>query len=66
MSKPVAGSKAVPSPQPNTSQVYVTALALKENIELLTGQRGNPDSRVITVGELVRLGVITKEQAASL
>jgi hypothetical protein len=69
VSKPLPGSHAVPSPRPDPKLLSSIALALKENVDLLTGQRvgqtGN-QGRAVSIAELVTLGVITQAQADSL
>lgn len=54
------------STEPNTQKVL---MALKENVEIGNGIRSGPDAwlrRNVTLGMLVKLGVITEEQARSV
>ena len=50
---------AIPDPQPTTVSLVIVSNALKEAVELLTGQRkrGNQDVAAVTWGELTRRGI---------
>jgi hypothetical protein len=60
----------IPHPDPT---IHVSTrkvlLALKENAEIANGQRAGPDAwqrRSVTLAMLVKLGVVTEEQARSV
>lgn len=56
---------AVPDPTLNIHALYNTVLALKENLELLVGERADPhasDTMAVTWAELLELGLITEDQ----
>jgi len=52
---------AIPDPQPNLASLHNTVLALKEAVELLTGQRGNRAVSVVTYRQMVVWGKITAQ-----
>lgn len=56
---------AIPHPKPDTESHNKVLLALKESVETLTRQRGNPENSVITWADMVALGVIDKSQIPS-
>lgn len=53
---------AIPSPQPNLNSLYEVSIALKQNVEALTGQRGGPLQRSPTWQDLINLGIVTADQ----
>lgn len=55
---------AIPVPTPGAG-VFPTVRALKEGLESLSGQRGVLLDRAVTFRDMVRMGVITEEAAAS-
>jgi len=52
----------IPNPQDNVPSLRATAEAMKELVEVLTGQRGRPGSAAVTWDDLVRLGLIVPDQ----
>lgn len=46
---------AIPEPRADLVALHTSVMALKENVEILTGQRGAPP---VTWDDLVRLGVV--------
>jgi hypothetical protein len=56
---------AVPFPLPEPKALQASVAALKEGLEVLSGQRGTPDNRALTVQDLVDLGLITTDQATA-
>ena len=59
--------KYPPIPTPNTDPEALRRadLALKETIEIMTGQRGNPGDAMVTWQDLVNLGLIVPTQIPS-
>lgn len=47
---------SIPEPRADLIALHATTMALKENVELLTGQRAAPP---VTWDDLVRLGLIS-------
>lgn len=56
---------SIPHPRPDTNSMHATVVALKENVEVLTNQRGNPSSSAIKWSDLVTLGLIDPSQVPS-
>ena len=56
---------AIPSPVENLHALTATAIATKELVEMLAGQRGLATDVAVTWGDLVRLGIITKDRIPS-
>ena len=52
----------IPEPYENTGALYRTAVGTKELVETLAGQRGLPTDVAVTWGDLVMLGLITKDR----
>ena len=55
----------VPEPYENLSSLRSTALATKELVEVLTGQRGQAADIAVTWGDLIDLGLIKPDQVPS-
>lgn len=53
---------AVPQPLASLHSLQQTAVALKELVEVMAGQRGQPTTTVVTWGDLVELGLIQADQ----
>jgi len=53
---------AIPEPMANINSVRDTAQALKENMEVLQGIRGDRTTAAVTYQDLLRLGLITAAQ----
>lgn len=58
MAAPVKKYQPMPEPTTNVESLRNVALALKENVEVLTLQRGDPYNAAVTWGDLVALGLI--------
>jgi hypothetical protein len=54
---------AIPSPNLAPESLRDAVLALKQDVEMLTGQLGDPLTRAITRGDLADLGLITRDAA---
>jgi len=52
----------VPQPLADLASLQVTVLQLRQGVENLGGQRGEPLDRAVTLHDLVRLGVVTADQ----
>lgn len=52
----------IPVPYESVASLHATAMATKELVEALAGQRGSNDDVAVTWGDLLRLGVIKPEQ----
>lgn len=52
------GSKfrGVPEPEMTVESLYATVVALKEMVEILSGQRGDVSQHAVKVGEMTKLG----------
>jgi hypothetical protein len=58
-------SRKIPTiiePYENAASLRSAVMALKENVEMLTGQRGTIDDVAVTWGDLIRLGLIKQDQ----
>jgi hypothetical protein len=53
---------AIPNPSADPVALRSTGIALKETVETLTLQRGNPLNAAVTWQDLVNLGLITAAQ----
>ncbi len=53
---------AIPEPYETTASLRATAMATKEAVEILLGQRGNVLDEAITWGDLLALGIIKQDQ----
>lgn len=53
---------SIPMPSTDTTSLRNTALALKENVEILTQQRGDRAMSAVTWDDLVALGLISQVQ----
>jgi hypothetical protein len=54
------------APPVNDRELHRFLVAIKEHAEVAQGVRGSSDDRYVTVGMLVRFGLITSEQARGL
>jgi hypothetical protein len=52
----------IPEPYTNVDSLRATAMATKELVETLAGQRGHPNTVAVTWGDLLSLGLIKPEQ----
>jgi hypothetical protein len=52
----------IPEPYENLPSLRVATMALKEGVEMLSGQRGDADDCAVTWGDLIRLGLIKQDQ----
>lgn len=52
----------IPEPYENVASLRATALATKELVEGLAGQRGGPVDIAVTWADLIDLGLIKQEQ----
>jgi hypothetical protein len=52
----------IPEPYPDPNSLYATAMATKELVESLAGQRGGPDDVAVTWGDLIRLGWVSPSE----
>lgn len=52
----------IPEPYETISSIRVATQAIKEGVEMLSGQRGDADDCAVTWGDLIRLGLIKKDQ----
>jgi hypothetical protein len=52
---------SIPDPSPTMDGLFEAVFALKQNVEIITGQRGKLPAGV-TFEDLVRLGLINKDQ----
>jgi hypothetical protein len=59
---PIAGVPAIPPSTPDPKGLAVVVRAIKENVELMVGQRGDTMGRAVTFNDLVALGLVTAEQ----
>jgi hypothetical protein len=48
------------------ASMHATIMALKEAVELLSGQRGNPRDVAVTWGDLADRNIITKEDVPNV
>jgi hypothetical protein len=55
----------IPEPYTDLGSLRATAMATKQLVEALAGQRGTVDDIAITWGDLLRLGVIKPDQVPS-
>lgn len=53
---------AIPHPHPDVKSLHTTMLALKEAVEVLTKQRGNPSNSSVVWNDLVALGIVNAAQ----
>jgi hypothetical protein len=51
---------SIPSPTPNPIAMLAVLTALKQQVEILSGQRGDKGARAATLNDLVALGVVTQ------
>lgn len=56
--KPVS----IPEPQKNINSMFETILALKQQVEILSGQKGPRAARAPSYQELVDMGLIQSDQ----
>jgi hypothetical protein len=54
--------QAIPEPFENLPSLRAAVLATKEMVETLSGQRGRVDDMAVTWGDLLRLGLVKKDQ----
>lgn len=52
----------IPEPYENLASLRHTAMATKEAAEVMLGQRGDVLDRAVTFGDLLKLGLISKDQ----
>lgn len=52
----------IPEPYPDAASLRATALATKELVESLAGQRGGSYDVAVTWGNLIDLGIVKPEQ----
>jgi hypothetical protein len=52
----------IPEPYPDANSLFATALATKELVESLAGQRGGTYDVAVTWGELIDLGIVRPDQ----
>lgn len=52
----------IPQPMASIASLQQTAVATKELVEVMTGQRGSPHEVAVTWGDLIELGLIQPEQ----
>jgi hypothetical protein len=57
-----AKTAAIPEPISDINSVRNTAAALKENVEIMQGIRGDRTMAAVTYQDLLRLGLITAAQ----
>jgi hypothetical protein len=55
---------SIPSPNLAPESLRDSVVALKQDVEMLTGQTGDPLTAAVTRGDLVDLGLVTKNAAA--
>jgi hypothetical protein len=53
---------SIPEPQPDVENLLATVQALKETIEVLTGQRGLAPRRVATMQDLIDMALIIEDE----
>ena len=53
---------AIPDPVQDLGSLQAVAGALKEGLEMLQGVRGDVDDAAVTWGDLLRLGIVKKDQ----
>ena len=52
------GQVSIPEPNENLPSLRSTAVATKELVETLAGQRGDPRDVAVTWGDLINLGLV--------
>ena len=55
------GQVSIPEPNENLPSLRSVAVATKELVETLAGQRGDPRDVAVTWGDLINLGLVTKQ-----
>jgi hypothetical protein len=53
---------SIPEPYENLASLRSSAIATKELVEVLAGQRGQAYTAAVTWGDLVRIGLIKEDQ----
>jgi hypothetical protein len=56
----------IPNPVNNLDSVLQVVVALKEGVESLAGQRGDPMGRAVTFADLAQLGLVTAAEAKTI
>ena len=51
---------SIPQPIADVGALAVVAQALKQGVDSLAGNRGNPSDRAVTFNDLVNLGLIAR------
>lgn len=64
-SDPIPGVPAIPAPGDTIESLNFSVGALKQAVENLTGQIGDPLDRVITVRDLLRFNILTAPEVDS-
>lgn len=62
MPKKIKRQQAIPVPYETPHSLRVTAMALKERVEVLSGARGSARDMAVTWDDLVELGLIKPDQ----
>jgi len=52
----------IPEPYANVTALHATCMALKEAVELLSGQRGQPEDVAVTWKDLMDQNLVKKDQ----
>ena len=52
----------IPEPYADVGSLRATAMATKELVETLAGQRGDATDVAVTWGDLIRLGMISRDR----
>jgi hypothetical protein len=58
----VSRKASIPEPFESLGSLRQTAMATKEGLEMLQGVRGTADDCAVTWGDLLRLGIVKKDQ----
>lgn len=53
---------AIPDPSSDVDSLRITALAVKEGLEIITRQRGDRGNSAVTWNDLLALGIVTAAQ----
>ncbi len=53
---------AIPQPESNIASMHATLVPMKEAVDMLQGATGTAYDCAVTWGDLLQLGLITKEQ----
>jgi hypothetical protein len=56
-------NRGIPEPGPSIEELQDTVAALQEIVETLIRQRGKVETSAVTVADLVKLGLVSAEEA---